>query len=307
MAKRSRRFQDFDEVYGGEAAHWKGQRDKSVEERFQPRPNRPTKPLTAKHRKYQKAIEEHDIVLCAGPAGTGKTSLACEVAVKLLKAGTVSKIVLTRPLVQCDEELGILPGELREKLSPYLAPLVESLKELLGAREFSLLESQGVIEVCPLATMRGKTFHGAFVIVDEAQNCTFGQLKMALSRLGHNSKLVVNGDIEQADLGMESPLIEVWRRLKAPPRHPGYAFCVLGEDEVLRPDIVRFTTKRLCGSHHEPSGRSLRDRSQGEHREGDQECVLSQTFATHTTSPPPAPGPSYSEIVKADPRGGSSS
>jgi phosphate starvation-inducible PhoH-like protein len=228
---------------------WRAERDRDVGARVEAkkagRLGRPEKPLTDRHKRYLRAVERRQVVLALGPAGTGKTSLACGVAVKLLRAGRVEKVVLSRPLVQCDEDLGILKGTLKEKTDPYVAPLAEALKEHLGAHEFAKLEASGVIEVIPLAVMRGRTFHNAVVILDEAQNATFGQLQMAITRCGHNCKLVINGDVEQVDLGIPSPLLEVWRLLAAPPRHKGYAFVRLTDKEVLRPDIVRFATRRL--------------------------------------------------------------
>lgn len=273
-------WDEVDRLYhaGDGGRPWQEARDRSAESRARGG-RRPERPLTARHLAYQREIEARDVVLCVGPAGTGKTTLACGVAVRLLQAGAVSKIVLSRPLVQCDEELGILPGELKDKMAPYLAPLVEGIKEIVGPQEYARMEAAGLVEAVPLAAMRGRTFHRAFVVVDEAQNATFGQLKMALSRLGHGSKMVVNGDVEQVDLGCPPPLVEVWGRLAAPPRHPGYGFVAMTEEEVLRPDIVRFTTKRLAG----PRGATG--------------CESSQPSGTTTTSGPPGPAPSYAGVV----------
>lgn len=251
---------------------WREERDHDVQSRARAR-QRPEKPLTERHKKYLQAVEQKSVVLAMGPAGTGKTSLACGVAARLLTEGKISQIVLARPLVQCDEELGILKGTLKDKTDPYVAPLAVALKEKLGVAEFNKLEASGVIEVVPLAVMRGRTFHNAFVLVDEAQNATYGQLVMAITRCGHNCKLVINGDVDQVDIGCESPLLEVWRRLAAPPRHPEYAFVRLTEKEVLRPDLVRFATRRLS--------------------QRKQECSSSQTSGTTTTHSAVGPAPSY--------------
>jgi phosphate starvation-inducible PhoH-like protein len=267
------------------ALDWHEARDQAVESKAHAR-RRPEKPLTDRHTSYLEAIESHPVVLCVGPAGTGKTSLACGVAVRMLKSGVVDHIVLTRPLVECDEEMGFLPGGIDEKTEPFMAPMVEALKEHLAPREFEEMKAAGTIVVCPLAVMRGKTFHRSFVILDESQNATYGQLKMAVTRLGHESRMVINGDVEQVDLEGQSPLVEVWRRLAAKPRHPAYAFVRFGEEEVLRPDLVRFAAKRLAG----PA------------------CVSTANSSTITTRGPTEPAPSYGGAgVTAGRRSGSSS
>ncbi|USS85396.1 PhoH family protein [Fructilactobacillus myrtifloralis] len=161
------------------------------------------KPVRVKNfgqRQYIQAINQHDITFGIGPAGTGKTYLAVVMAVAALKKGKVDKIVLTRPAVEAGESLGFLPGDLKEKVDPYLRPLYDSLYAILGKDHTDRLIERGVIEIAPLAYMRGRTLENAFVILDEAQNTTNPQMKMFLTRLGFGSKMIVNGDIQQIDL-----------------------------------------------------------------------------------------------------------
>ncbi len=149
---------------------------------------------------YVDAIKTHDVVFGVGPAGTGKTFLAVVMAVSAFKKGTVSRIILTRPAVEAGESLGFLPGDLKEKVDPYLRPIYDSLYAILGTETTDRLMARGLIEIAPLAYMRGRTLDDAFVILDEAQNTTPAQMKMFLTRLGFNSKMVVNGDATQIDL-----------------------------------------------------------------------------------------------------------
>ncbi|MCV3741109.1 PhoH family protein [Lentilactobacillus hilgardii] len=151
-------------------------------------------------RQYIQAISHHDVVFGVGPAGTGKTYLAVVMAIAALKKGTVDKIVLTRPAVEAGESLGFLPGDLKEKVDPYLRPIYDALHAILGAEHTERLMDRGVIEIAPLAYMRGRTLDNSFVILDEAQNTTNMQMKMFLTRLGFGSKMIVNGDISQIDL-----------------------------------------------------------------------------------------------------------
>ena len=146
------------------------------------------------------AIDEHSLVFAAGSAGTGKTYLAVAKAVEALEGGRVKRIVLSRPAVEAGESLGFLPGDMEEKLSPYLRPLYDALCDRLSTKRLKALMAEGVIEIAPIAYMRGRTLNNAYVVIDEAQNCTYGQLKMLLTRLGWNSSMVVTGDPEQTDL-----------------------------------------------------------------------------------------------------------
>lgn len=161
---------------------------------------RPIRVKNMGQKRYVEAIDKSDVVLGIGPAGTGKTFLAVVCAIAAFKKGEVSRIILTRPAVEAGESLGFLPGDLKEKVDPYLRPIYDSLYAILGTNTTDRLMERGVIEVAPLAYMRGRTLDDAFVILDEAQNTTDAQMKMFLTRLGFNSKMVVNGDMTQVDL-----------------------------------------------------------------------------------------------------------
>ena len=162
--------------------------------------NKPIFAKTLKQDEYIKAIASHDLIFSIGAAGTGKTYLAVCYGVYLLKSGKYEKIILTRPAVEAGESLGFLPGDLKEKVDPYLRPLYDALYDMLGFEQAQLLIEKQVIEIAPLAYMRGRTLENAFIILDEAQNATIDQLKMFLTRLGFNSKMVITGDISQIDL-----------------------------------------------------------------------------------------------------------
>ena len=161
---------------------------------------RPIRVKNMGQKRYVEAIDKSDVVFGIGPAGTGKTFLAVVCAIAAFKRGEVSRIILTRPAVEAGESLGFLPGDLKEKVDPYLRPIYDSLYAILGTNTTDRLMERGVIEVAPLAYMRGRTLDDAFVILDEAQNTTDAQMKMLLTRLGFNSKMVVNGDMTQVDL-----------------------------------------------------------------------------------------------------------
>ncbi len=161
---------------------------------------KPIKPKTLGQKKYLETIKQNTVTFGVGPAGTGKTYLAVAMAVKAFRAKEVSRIILTRPAVEAGEKLGFLPGDLQQKVDPYLRPLYDALFEMLGAENFQRCQERGDIEVAPLAYMRGRTLDDSFIILDEAQNTTTEQMKMFLTRLGFNSKIVVTGDITQIDL-----------------------------------------------------------------------------------------------------------
>ena len=163
---------------------------------------KPVRAKTVGQRKYVNAIAKNTIVLGVGPAGTGKTFLAVAMAVKALRAGEVSRIILTRPAIEAGEKLGFLPGDLQSKIDPYLRPLYDALYEMMGPENYAKLVEKQVIEVAPLAYMRGRTLDDSFIILDEAQNATPEQMKMFLTRLGFRSKAVVTGDLTQTDLPM---------------------------------------------------------------------------------------------------------
>jgi phosphate starvation-inducible protein PhoH and related proteins len=195
-------------------------------------------PKTPTQRQYLEAIDKHDIVFGVGPAGTGKTYLAMAQAVASLLAKKVSRIVLTRPAVEAGEKLGFLPGDLTEKVNPYLRPLYDALYDMLEADKVERLLERGTIEVAPLAFMRGRTLSDAFVVLDEAQNTTSEQMKMFLTRIGFGSKAVVTGDITQIDLpyGRPSGLIDALRILG---KVEGLAFVHFSDRDVVRHKLVQ--------------------------------------------------------------------
>ena len=194
--------------------------------------------LTNGQKDYVRAIRENDITFGIGPAGTGKTYLAAAQAVAYLKSAKVSRIILVRPVVEAGERLGYLPGDMNEKVAPYLRPLYDAFYELLPAEKFDRYFEKGVIELAPLAYMRGRTLNDSFIILDEAQNTTPEQMKMFLTRLGFGSKAVVTGDITQVDLpgSKESGLKVVRDILKD---IPGVAFINLSDGDVVRHEIVQ--------------------------------------------------------------------
>ena len=177
---------------------------------------KPIKAKTLGQKKYIEAIKENTVVIGVGPAGTGKTYLAVAMAVSAFRAKQINRIILTRPAVEAGEKLGFLPGDLQQKVDPYLRPLYDALFDMLGAESFQKYQERGNIEVAPLAYMRGRTLDDSFIILDEAQNTTPEQMKMFLTRLGFGSKIVVTGDITQIDLpdGKKSGLVEVIKILK---------------------------------------------------------------------------------------------
>lgn len=186
---------------------------------------------------YVDAVKKHDIVFGVGPAGTGKTFLAVAMAVAALRKGEVKRIILTRPAVEAGENLGFLPGDLKEKVDPYLRPLYDSLYTILGVEHTNRLMERETIEIAPLAYMRGRTLDDAFVILDEAQNTTIQQMKMFLTRLGFDSKMIINGDITQVDLprGTSSGLIHASRTLK---NVPGIGHVNFDTSDVIRNPLV---------------------------------------------------------------------
>ncbi|MCM3586290.1 PhoH family protein [Mesobacillus maritimus] len=198
---------------------------------------KPIRVKTLGQRYYINAIKKHDLVFGIGPAGTGKTYLAVVMAVSSLKNGNVNKIILTRPAVEAGESLGFLPGDLKEKVDPYLRPLYDALHDILGAEHTQRLIERGTIEIAPLAYMRGRTLDDAFVILDEAQNTTQAQMKMFLTRLGFGSKMVITGDKTQVDLpkGVKSGLIVAEDILKGV---KGMEFVHLEQSDVVRHPLV---------------------------------------------------------------------
>lgn len=212
--------------------------------------------------RYVAALQRHDIVFAIGPAGTGKTYLAVAAAVSALKARQVERIVLVRPAVEAGESLGFLPGDMKEKVDPYLRPLYDALNDLLSYEKIRRFLDLGVIEVAPLAYMRGRTLNNAFVILDEAQNTTLGQMKMFLTRLGYGSKAVITGDVTQIDLGasMVSGLVEVQNILRGV---HDLSFVYLNERDVVRHHLVREII-RAFEVHEGENGRGGDARRSGE-------------------------------------------
>ncbi|MCL4407638.1 MAG: PhoH family protein [Thermotogae bacterium] len=195
-------------------------------------------PKTKGQQFYVDFMKKSDIVFAIGPAGTGKTYLAVAMAVEGLRSGEIQRIVLTRPAVEAGEKLGFLPGDMIEKVDPYLRPLYDALFDMMSPERFNYYREKGIIEIAPLAYMRGRTLNNAFMILDEAQNTTHGQLKMFLTRMGFGSKVVVTGDVTQIDLENKatSSLLEAQRILKD---IKGVSFVYLDEEDVVRNPIVK--------------------------------------------------------------------
>ena len=210
---------------------------------------RPIRPKTLGQKEYLNAIRTHPITFGVGPAGTGKTYLAVAMAVKAFKAKDVSRIVLTRPAVEAGEKLGFLPGDLQQKVDPYLRPLYDGLFDMLGAETFERLTEKQMIEVAPLAYMRGRTLDDSFIILDEAQNTTPEQMKMFLTRMGTGSKVVVTGDVTQIDLPdrTRSGLVDALQVLK---NISGIAQCYFNEKDVVRHRLVQEIIKAYEAAAH---------------------------------------------------------
>ena len=213
-------------------------RDYFVRAPLRPSGRRQVRPKSVNQRRYLDAIERCDIVLGVGPAGTGKTYLAMAEAVAFLTSKRVTRIILARPAVEAGEKLGFLPGDLQEKVNPYLRPLYDALYDMLDADRVERLLERGVIEIAPIAFMRGRTLNDAFVILDEAQNTTSEQMKMFLTRLGFGSKAVITGDVTQIDLpaGRVSGLVEAIRVVRAV---DGVATVRFDERDVVRHPLVQ--------------------------------------------------------------------
>ena len=209
-------------------------------------------PRSAGQRAYIEAIQKHDVVFGIGPAGTGKTYLAVAMAVAALKKDQVERIILTRPAVEAGEALGFLPGDLEQKITPYLRPLYDALRDMLEPEEMERLMARQTLEIAPLAYMRGRTLHNAFIILDEAQNTTTEQMFMLLTRMGPNSKCVVTGDVTQIDLppNKRSGLVEALQALK---NTSGTAIVYFSERDVVRHELVRAIINAYQ-QHRTPAG-----------------------------------------------------
>ena len=215
---------------------------------------REIRPRTDGQARYVKAIRNNDVVFAVGPAGTGKTYLAVATAVEALKHQEIRKIVLVRPAVEAGESLGFLPGDLQAKINPYLRPLLDATNEMIGYDQMQRLVEQDVIEVVPLAYMRGRTLNESFIILDEAQNTTIAQMKMFLTRMGNDSKIVVSGDPTQTDLPHRttSGLKDAMRRLKS---IEGVAFVRLTETDIVRHHLVQ----KIVEAYEQQSHRNQND------------------------------------------------
>jgi phosphate starvation-inducible PhoH-like protein len=239
MAKRSARYKSRE-----------NSASENVHPLFPSRTTRPPRDEGTRERKYVKnvraqspaqqklmdALDERSVTLALGPAGTGKTYLAIAKGVEALEQGRISRMVLSRPAVEAGENLGYLPGDLEQKLAPYLRPLYDCLTERLGTKRMKMMLAEGIIEIAPVAYMRGRTLNDCFVVIDEAQNCTYTQIKMLLTRLGWGSTMVLTGDPDQTDLlpGL-SGLADVATRLE---RVPEIAVVRLGDCDIVRHPLV---------------------------------------------------------------------
>jgi phosphate starvation-inducible PhoH-like protein len=245
MAKRTRQVaqskpeNNVHPLYGtaagphGKEGHWnplggEEQRDQSYVKKV--------RPMSPNQKALLEAMESQNLVMALGPAGTGKTYLAISAAVEALEAGEVGRIVLSRPAVEAGESLGFLPGDLQEKLAPYLRPLYDALSDRMGGKRLRACLADGSIEIAPVAFMRGRTLNNAFVVIDEVQNCTYTQIKMLLTRLGWHSTMVLTGDPDQSDLlpGM-SGLSDIANRLSA---LPDVAVVRLQDKDIVRHPLV---------------------------------------------------------------------
>ena len=223
--------------------------------------NKPIMPKTIGQKKYVRAMRDNMIVFGLGPAGTGKTFLAMAMAITAFKNNEVSRIILTRPAIEAGEKLGFLPGDLQSKIDPYLRPLYDALYQIMGAESFQKNMEKGVIEVAPLAYMRGRTLDNAYIILDEAQNTTEAQMKMFLTRIGFGSKVVVTGDSSQTDLsaGTRSGLDVAVKVLS---HVDGIAFCNLTSKDVVRHPLVQKIVKAYEDYENKQSRNTLKNNTQ---------------------------------------------
>jgi len=239
MAKRSARYKSR-ETTSNENVHplfpprggWSPRDDGARDRKYV----KNVRAMSPAQQKLLDALDERSVTIALGPAGTGKTYLAIAKGVEALEQGRISRMVLSRPAVEAGESLGFLPGDLEQKLAPYLRPLYDALTERLGTKRLKALVAEGIIEIAPVAYMRGRTLNDCFVVIDEAQNCTYTQLKMLLTRLGWRSTMVLTGDPDQTDLlpGL-SGLADVAERLK---KVPEIAVVRLGDSDIVRHPLV---------------------------------------------------------------------
>ena len=247
-SKKNRKNRNFHAIdgFGGDVVHpafmdapKKGDwhpLDSEIDGRRDQRYMKNVKPRSAGQEVLMQAIKDHNLTLAVGPAGTGKTYLAISAAVEALEKGKIERIILSRPAMEAGESLGYLPGDMHEKMAPYLRPLYDCLGDRLGGKKVRQYMDDGTIEIAPIGFMRGRTLNNAFVVIDEAQNCTYGQLKMILSRLGWHSTMVVTGDPDQSDLleGI-SGLRDIAKRLDT---LPNVAVIHLKQTDIVRHPLV---------------------------------------------------------------------
>jgi len=252
LAKQGKVFHESDIRYATSLA-LEENGDEGIADLYEPkktyfRLKKAVRPKSRGQEEYVQALEKHDIVFAIGPAGTGKTYLAVAAAVSALRRREKNRIVLVRPAVEAGESLGFLPGDYQEKVDPYLRPLYDALHDLMGAERIRRSFEMGIMEVAPLAYMRGRTLSDAFVILDEAQNTTIGQMKMFLTRLGYNSRAVITGDVTQVDLPdrSDSGLIQIQSILK---EIPEIHFAYFSERDVVRHPLVRTIIRAFDGNH----------------------------------------------------------
>lgn len=233
----------------GKERHWKEIRDEHVKDFIAYKKRLEFKPKTLNQEKYLEAIRGKTVTICTGPAGTGKSFLSCGVAAQMFNEKKIDRIVLTRPLAECDEEVGILPGDLLEKISDSMRPMLDALEEFLGAKAVEQMIATGQIDIVPLAKMRGLTFKNSFVMLDEAQNATMRQLRMFLTRIGTESKVVVSGDHTQSDLPYtgQNSLMDVIDRFSVN-CHKNIAIVKLGREDIVRHPLIQWMDERLTGA-----------------------------------------------------------
>lgn len=225
-------------IRGGRDASGEGETVEKSVVFFSSAKRRSIVPRSPRQQEYVDAIRSFDIVFSIGPAGTGKTYLAIACALASLKAGEIERIFISRPVVEAGENLGFLPGDMQEKIEPYLRPIFDSLRDMIGQERVVKMIESGILEIAPLAYMRGRTLNGCFAVLDEAQNSTIGQMKMFLTRLGENSKAIVTGDVTQIDLAdpERSGLVAVREILEGV---EGIRFVFFGEEDVVRHRLVK--------------------------------------------------------------------
>ncbi|MFA5040480.1 MAG: PhoH family protein [Bdellovibrionales bacterium] len=231
---RKEKFYNVEPIYGRNSP-WDPLNSPAFDRRDQ-RYVRKVKPQNANQSRLLEAMAENALVVSVGPAGTGKTYLAITAAVEALEAGRVDRIILSRPAIEAGETLGFLPGDLQEKMSPFLRPLYDALNDRIGGKKLKQLMADGSIEIAPIGFMRGRTLNNAFIVIDEAQNCTYNQIKMLLTRLGWHSTMVLTGDPDQSDLldGL-SGLTDIARKLEAV---SGVAVVQMTDKDVVRHPLV---------------------------------------------------------------------